>query len=153
MCSTSPVAPMAQDSSTEAINRGARTHVCATTSPHGCVTNSHACSCLVLCPPRSRTTTVVTLVHIIDTIKIHFMCNAWYSYSGLVSALLDDCKDAMWESVPRGAGLRVYNAFTGAWIRVWIVSIRLVEDTVGLQKPLCSHQQPAYIGVTLDTSV
>ena len=153
MCSTSPVAPMVQVSSTEAINRGARTHVCATTSPHGCVTNSHACSCLVLCPPRSKTTTVHSLAHIKNKIKIHFMYNAWCALSGLVAALLADCKDCLWESEPRGPGLRVFNAFTKAWIRVWIVFIRVVEDTVGLSKPLCCHQQPAYIGVTLDTSV
>jgi hypothetical protein len=30
---------------------------------------------------------------------------------------------------------------------IWLVIIRLVEDSVGLPKPVCCHQQPAYIGV------
>ena len=30
---------------------------------------------------------------------------------------------------------------------LWLVIIRLVEDGVGLPKPLCCHKQPAFIGL------
>ena len=43
--------------------------------------------------------------------------------------------------------MRVFNSFTNEWMTIWLVIIRLVEDSVGLPKPVCCHQQPAYIGV------
>jgi hypothetical protein len=66
---------------------------------------------------------------------------------GLVRAILAGCKDFLWESNPRGPGLKVKNAFTGEDMLIWLVIIRLVEDSVGLPKPLCCHKQPAFIGL------
>ena len=65
---------------------------------------------------------------------------------GLVKAILASCMDFMWETVPRGAGLRVFNAYTNEWMTIWMVIARIIEDTVGLPKPLCCHKQPALIG-------
>ena len=66
---------------------------------------------------------------------------------GLVEAILAGCKDFMWETEPRGAGLPVFNAFTNEWFTLWMVLVRVIEDTVGLTKPLCCRKQPARIGV------
>jgi hypothetical protein len=63
-----------------------------------------------------------------------------------VQAILAPCREFLWEASPRGAGLLVHNAHTGAEMRVWIVIIRLIEDSAGLPKPMCCHKQPAYIG-------
>ena len=65
---------------------------------------------------------------------------------GLVKAILEPCSELLWEAQPRGPGLLVYNAYTEEYFRLWVVIIRLIEDSVGLAKPLCSHKQPAYIG-------
>ena len=59
---------------------------------------------------------------------------------------MEPCRDFLWEAQPRGPGLLVHNAHTEEDMRVWIVIIRLIEDSAGLPKPLCSHKQPAYIG-------
>lgn len=67
--------------------------------------------------------------------------------TGLVEAILKNCKDFLWETQPRGPGLLVHNAFTKQPQRVWICIIRLIEDTVGLPKPLCCRKQPAYVGM------
>ena len=45
----------------------------------------------------------------------------------------------MWETSPRGAGLRVFNSFTNTWVTIWIVIIRLIEDIVGLTKPVSTN--------------
>ena len=68
---------------------------------------------------------------------------------GLVKAILSSCSEFLWEAQPRGPGLLVYNAHTGEFFRLWIVIIRLIEDSVGLAKPICSHKQPAYIGAPI----
>jgi hypothetical protein len=70
-------------------------------------------------------------------------------YIGLMEAVLDACKDFLWETRPRGPGLEVFNACTGQTMRVWITMARLMEDSVGLQKPGCCHYFPAKIGRTL----
>ena len=69
-----------------------------------------------------------------------------HNSSGLVTAILENCKEFLWEAEPRGPGLPVYNSFTKQWIRIWIVIIRLVEDSMGLPKPVCCHGQGALIG-------
>jgi hypothetical protein len=80
-------------------------------------------------------------------------CNVIHYYNanminvGLVRAILADCKEFLWESEQRGPGLKVKNAFTGEEMLLWLVIIRLVEDSVGLPKPLCCHKQPAFIGL------
>ena len=62
------------------------------------------------------------------------------------------CKPYLWESADRGPGLRVWNAHTQTFHRVWLVFIRIVEDGAGLQKPLHCHKQPARIGASLHAS-
>ena len=72
-----------------------------------------------------------------------------FTIVGLVKAILEPCRDFLWEAQPRGPGLLVFNACTGETMRIWIVIIRLIEDSAGLPKPLCSHKQPAYIGAPI----
>ena len=74
-----------------------------------------------------------------------------HNSSGLVTAILENCKEFLWEAEPRGPGLPVYNSFTKQWIRIWIAIIRLIEDSVGLPKPVCCHSQGAFIGALHQT--
>ena len=74
-----------------------------------------------------------------------------HNSSGLVTAILENCKEFLWEAEPRGPGLPVYNSFTKQWIRIWIVIIRLIEDSMGLPKPVCCHGQGAFIGALQQT--
>jgi hypothetical protein len=74
-----------------------------------------------------------------------------HNSSGLVTAILENCKEFLWEAEPRGPGLPVYNSFTKQWIRIWIAIIRLIEDSVGLSKPVCCHSQGAFIGALHQT--
>ena len=69
---------------------------------------------------------------------------------GLVEAILAACADFMWETSPRGPGLRVWNSHTNEWVTIWIVLIRLIEDSAGLPKPMCCHKHPAFIGTGHD---
>lgn len=81
-----------------------------------------------------------------DTTRTHPHPKFMMTFAGLVRAILASCKDFLWETEPRGPGLRVFNSFTNEWVTIWLVIIRLIEDSMGLPKCLCCHQQPAYIG-------
>jgi hypothetical protein len=67
-------------------------------------------------------------------------------YDNLLSILYDQCQGYMWESIPRGPGLTVFNAYTGQNEQKWLCWKRLTEDSKGLPKPSGCSTQPAYCG-------